>query len=234
MNDQIIKQFPQSLELTFKSGSSLILSKTKSRQNRIVRKLINQMSLDTLKYHKPNNPHKKRDYQIFLNQFLLTIPEKREIKISKCKFYLRSENIERIISGIELIFIHSLVHISMLYIDSNNRQAKKSTFGYVIDFDYPDQKNDNNDAKDTNMKILAPFWFSPEKLIGYEICRSVYLNVEPNSKYLSDLSSSGNKGSSGSNQNSADQSLLLFTGLTFVKKVSAKLRKKISKRKNLG
>lgn len=142
INDQIISKFPKSIEIHLEDKNSITINKIETKNFRLIRKKIESFSITLRPNKKTNNQHEKRHYQIFLNQFLLTVPEKRTIDFKSCKFYLKGRNTQRIFSGIELSFIHSLIYIRIIYLSKENHKISKSFFAYVIDFsDFDRQAN---------------------------------------------------------------------------------------------
>jgi len=226
INNSIIRSFPSSIELSFYENNFLKMTGIESNSKLIFKNDIQEWEL--IKYPtRINFANEKKSilnlmyYQMILNQkHILQLP----LKI--CQFILKYEKQERIKIGIELLFIQSLVYIekktqkSSLPLVSNEESSKQKIdyegeFGFVINFDKE------------NVHILTPFPFDSQKNSFFKIYKSSLLCLDLDQTVINNFHP----------HKQLDQSKdlnLPFKGLQLPKKISTKLRKKISKRKNIS
>ena len=231
INESIVKAFPSCIEinLSLQSENLIILSGVKSNKGLIYKNIITNYHIDQY-----NTSSKSSNNKSILNQmyFQMLISQKNIVKLpfKLCKFILKSENDELINIGIELIFIHSLVYIenkqiinkSDQYISSLNCEESnvnqnqyQGEFGYVINFDKE------------FVYLLTPFDLEYSNNSYYKISKSSNLCLDLEKPFITMMNPS-------LNENDIINLDLPYKGLKLNKKISTKLRKKISKRKNIS
>ena len=234
MNDKIIKHSRNSLEIIFKRTTSSNNSSTASQsesQNQLIicghlgnrksfRKgnCLAEFNLESFS----NQTIIQRNQKVILSNLLITqmiFTQKKAMKISlsDSKFFLISENKRRIYSGIELLFISSLVFVKT----KNSNLEEVFTFAYVQNFD------------DHYIYLLSCIHL-PSENNQVEITKSSHISLNLEVVFNESVKSEGlntlHPVSSISHQGKATKMIYPFQGLELSKKVSTKLRKKISKR----
>lgn len=213
MNDSIIRFFPNSIEIECAADYSIKMFGIKTSLNAIFRNDLFKSKLEP--FQKNSNPQdKKRLLKEMYNQMLLTQQNITKIPMKKCKFFLKKDTQSEVTLGKELLFIHSLV-----YLEKNNvhKKIKKSEFSFIVNFDKH------------HVYLLTPLSLEVEEGDRFNLVKSPQLCLDLDPKFLLSMS----KG-----QASLSEELLLpdlpFKNLQLSKGISTKLRKKISKRKNLS
>ena len=219
LNNSIISAFPSCLEIKLEN-ENMVLNGVKSSRGGVFRQKLDS---DLLLYSKGKDNSGRK---LLLNQmyFQMLVSQKQVLKleINKCQFLLIGEENKKIHFGIELLFIHSLVFVKRkprkqgLKGVNNFDKSQQGEFAFVINFDKE------------FVYLLSPFEFQENENYFFEISKSPNLCLDLDQQFMSMLNPHYPQ------QILKGKLILPFKGLKLSKRISTKLRKKISKRKNIS
>lgn len=226
INESILGGFPSSLEIAFVDGDVVTLSGIVADKKSVFKNELRRWEIQKPGKSETLSMDNKSLLNVMYFQMLLAQNNIERLPMENCKFIFKSEEDETIQHGIELLFIHSLVYIQRK--PSSLKLSEKSPiepgladledcsyqgeFGFVINFD------------GKFVHVLTPFAFCSPNESRFEILKSAQICLDLDQQVLAQMKSP--------NSNSEEPENLPFKGLKLSKKISTKLRKKISKRKN--
>jgi hypothetical protein len=224
MNDSIIKSFPSSIEISLSQEHGIQMKGLKTSPKVKFENEMGKWESCAFGNRSKDMSDRKALLNVMYHQMLLMQDNVLKIPFSNSRFYLQTESKERVNFGVELLFMHSLVHISRESSSGEPRMNKlgnasmrkvEGDFGFVVNFD------------SEHVFILSPFNLDPVKEDMFEIIKSPDLCLELNQELMMRLDPS-------LKENKTVEIDLPFKNLQLSKKISTKLRKKISKRKNIS
>lgn len=226
INESVLRRFPSSLEVAFAEDSALVLSGVSNDRRSTFKNELERWEIQRPAKKDLSTTANKALLNAMYYQMLFSQKRAQRLPLRNCRFVFKSETDEVVQHGVELLFIHSLVFIRAKAphlvsrdeppVDSKSTEkcisGFQGEFGFVVNFDRE------------HVHVLTPFAFGSAQQSQFEIQKSDQICLDLDQQTLAHLA--------GPLPHAVSLESLPFKGLKLSKKISTKLRKKISKRRN--